>query len=283
MIARPDTLTRSGGWRHSPEPSGFGDGEHESATGSVSVDTDSAGRQEIVKLCVGGTDFTTTSATIRRAPDSLLFRMCRGSPPAEVDSRGVVYIDRDGRLFHYILNFLRDGSVPIGLSRVSRMELLRETKFYGLKGLYAIAGGIQQPHSPSAVAPEGRGGPLRDSNGPDAYVVNDDEANRRRARSEAAALGYLPEDRVMRQYVGLRYGHEYNGDWIVSSPRNVPGVEYELHGACIARTPIVAMNAMSRAGWRPCNNLPEMPPASRLYTKEWRIIMYKDISPSLRA
>ena len=27
-----------------------------------------------------------------------------------------------------------------------------------------------------------------------------------------------------------RYGHEYSGGWIISSPRNLPGVDYEPFG-----------------------------------------------------
>ena len=39
-----------------------------------------------------------------------------------------------------------------------------------------------------------------------------------------------------------RLGHEYSGGWLVSSPRNLPGVEYELHAACLARSPLEALH-----------------------------------------
>ena len=66
-------------------------------------------------------------------------------------------------------------------------------------------------------------------------------------------------------YARLRYGQEYSGDWIVSSPRlallgltlhktqcrnslscrrNLPHVQYELYDACLARDPITALNKM---------------------------------------
>eukprot|EP00971_Amphidinium_carterae_P147210 2917051-Amphidinium_carterae.2 len=33
----------------------------------------------------------------------------------------------------------------------------------------------------------------------------------------------------------LRYGYEYAGSWIVSSPRGLPAVEYEFHQGCVAK------------------------------------------------
>merc|ERR1719276_778841 len=67
--------------------------------------------------------------------------MFSGELPVQRDSAGCFVVDRDGRHFHHILNFLRDGSVPIGLSRVERLELLRELDFYNIRGLYSIIAG----------------------------------------------------------------------------------------------------------------------------------------------
>mmetsp|Transcript_35527 Transcript_35527/g.82997 ORF Transcript_35527/g.82997 Transcript_35527/m.82997 type:complete len:136 (+) Transcript_35527:126-533(+) len=86
---------------------------------------------QIVHLNVGGHRFMTTLATLRADPASMLGRMFSGSHPVLRDKDGSFVLDRDGRHFHHILNFLRDGSVPIGLSRVDRLELLREVDFYG--------------------------------------------------------------------------------------------------------------------------------------------------------
>uniref|UniRef100_A0A3B3Z8L2 Potassium channel tetramerisation-type BTB domain-containing protein n=1 Tax=Periophthalmus magnuspinnatus TaxID=409849 RepID=A0A3B3Z8L2_9GOBI len=50
-------------------------------------------------------------------------------------SSGWVLIDRSGRHFGSILNFLRDGSLVLPKSRVQVQEILNEAKYYGLQGL----------------------------------------------------------------------------------------------------------------------------------------------------
>ena len=48
---------------------------------------------------------------------------------------GWVLIDRSGKHFGTILNYLRDGSVPLPDSKVELKELLVETKFFCLEQL----------------------------------------------------------------------------------------------------------------------------------------------------
>lgn len=93
----------------------------------------------VINLNVGGQLFTTTLATLRRSPsESVLRRMFSrktGLPPAYKDRDGAYVIDRDGRHFHHILNYLRDGSLPENLSPTERRELWREADFFGLENL----------------------------------------------------------------------------------------------------------------------------------------------------
>merc|ERR1719167_896829 len=97
---------------------------------------------KIVHVNVGGHRFMTSIATLRADPNSMLGRMFSGEHPMLVDEAdGSFVVDRDGRHFHHILNYLRDFSVPIGLSRVDRIELLKEIDYYGIKALYQIVGG----------------------------------------------------------------------------------------------------------------------------------------------
>ncbi|KAJ0735801.1 putative chromatin remodeling & transcription regulator BTB-POZ family [Helianthus annuus] len=50
--------------------------------------------------------------------------------------KGYVFIDRDGKHFGHILNWLRDGVAPIlNLSDLERIQLLREAEYYQLLGL----------------------------------------------------------------------------------------------------------------------------------------------------
>lgn len=164
------------------------------------------------------------------------------------------------RHFHHILNYLRDGTVPIGLSRVDRLELLREIDFYTLKTLYSIVGG---PTVAAAMMAGGGGGPWLQG------LIYD------LARAEAS--DFSAHTHSHREYARLRYGLEYSGDWIVSSPRNMPNVEYELYDACLARDPISALNKMGAAGFRPCVDPPCVPSSSKCHSDTWEIMMYKDV------
>ena len=75
---------------------------------------------KVVNLNVGGKQFLTTMHTLRSRPDSKLAEMFFGILPVYVDTNRTFIIDRDGEGFHHILNFLRDCSVPIGLSHLMR-------------------------------------------------------------------------------------------------------------------------------------------------------------------
>ena len=99
-----------------------------------------------VKLDVGGFKFTTSRATLCRFPGTFLEVMFSGRHdyPTEIDEEdGSYFIDRDGRHFHHVLNFMRVGSVislPDG--DTARDELSVEADFYGLEGLIRA---IRQP------------------------------------------------------------------------------------------------------------------------------------------
>nr|GFA17120.1 FH protein interacting protein FIP2 isoform X1 [Tanacetum cinerariifolium] len=89
----------------------------------------------IVRLNIGGKKFCTTVDTLtQREPDSLLAAMFSGCHPVCKDSEGSVFLDRDGKLFQYILNWLRNGVVP-NLSDLKCSELLLVAEYYELLGL----------------------------------------------------------------------------------------------------------------------------------------------------
>ncbi|KAE8702346.1 hypothetical protein F3Y22_tig00110483pilonHSYRG00265 [Hibiscus syriacus] len=48
--------------------------------------------------------------------------------------KGYIFVDRDGKLFRHILNWLRDGIVPT-LTDAEYSELMREAEYYQLLGL----------------------------------------------------------------------------------------------------------------------------------------------------
>nr|XP_033781567.1 BTB/POZ domain-containing protein KCTD11 [Geotrypetes seraphini] len=89
-----------------------------------------------VALNVGGKVYSTTLETLTKYPDSMLGAMFNGPcPPARADGGGRFFIDRDGKTFRYILNFLRLGrlDLPEGYRELSLLR--READFYQIRPL----------------------------------------------------------------------------------------------------------------------------------------------------
>ena len=90
-------------------------------------------------LNVGGCLFTTTTATLKRFPDTMLAAMFSGRSVVTKDKNGAYFIDRDGTHFREILNFLRGSSAStpkliqqrISFSAVEELKV--EADFYGIK------------------------------------------------------------------------------------------------------------------------------------------------------
>ncbi|XP_050140409.1 FH protein interacting protein FIP2-like [Malus sylvestris] len=90
----------------------------------------------VVRLDVGGKIFRTTIGTFTNCePHSRLAAMFSGRHNLQQDENGAVFIDRDGKQFRHILNWLRDGKVPTLLEDSVYEELLREAEYYPLVGL----------------------------------------------------------------------------------------------------------------------------------------------------
>ena len=89
-----------------------------------------------IHLNVGGHRFETSRQTLTSVPDTCLESMFSGRHELTPDADGTYFIDRDGRHFIYILNFLRDsGSFKLNsavLREAQRDELKVELQFYGL-------------------------------------------------------------------------------------------------------------------------------------------------------
>ena len=85
-----------------------------------------------ITVNVGGTVYTTTLATLTRVEGSML-----GALAEALSDDEVLFIDRDGPSFRYVLNYLRDPFAKPLLPRdpTELDQLARETDFYGLPGL----------------------------------------------------------------------------------------------------------------------------------------------------
>lgn len=86
---------------------------------------------EIVDLNVGGHMYTTTRSTLARFPSSLTL-MCILQI---VDSDGKVFIDRNGRMFEYILEFLRTNKLSLPDDFSDFASLTAEVEFYDIPEL----------------------------------------------------------------------------------------------------------------------------------------------------
>uniref|UniRef100_A0A4W5Q6S9 Potassium channel tetramerization domain containing 10 n=1 Tax=Hucho hucho TaxID=62062 RepID=A0A4W5Q6S9_9TELE len=82
-----------------------------------------------VKLNVGGVLYYTTMQTLTKQ-DTMLKAMFSGRMEVLTDSEGWILIDRCGKHFGTILNYLRDGAVPLPEIRREVEELLAEAKYY---------------------------------------------------------------------------------------------------------------------------------------------------------
>lgn len=93
---------------------------------------------KIVHLNVGGAFFATSLDTLTRRQDTMLASMFSGRHPLLKDGSGRYFIDRDGAMFNYILNFLRDGEVDLPREHHALSRIRREARYYGLTELDQI-------------------------------------------------------------------------------------------------------------------------------------------------
>ncbi|KAI5637700.1 BTB/POZ domain-containing protein [Phthorimaea operculella] len=89
---------------------------------------------EVLELNVGGVHYATTRVTLLREPDSLLAAAVNDSDHPR-DARGRIFFDRDGVLFRYVLDYLRDGSIVLPECFREHKRLAREARHYRLAGL----------------------------------------------------------------------------------------------------------------------------------------------------
>ena len=92
---------------------------------------------KIIKLNVGGTKYTTSLSTLVKYLDSMLGRMFDGQMTSTCDEEGSYFIDADGDMFQYILNFLRRNQLflPEEFKEFQLKRLLTEAEFFLIEPL----------------------------------------------------------------------------------------------------------------------------------------------------
>ncbi|XP_045473398.1 BTB/POZ domain-containing adapter for CUL3-mediated RhoA degradation protein 3 [Harmonia axyridis] len=112
---------------------------------------------EYVKLNVGGSLYYTTIGTLTKH-DTMLRAMFSGRMEVLADSDGWILVDRSGKHFGSILNYLRDGNVTLPESSKEIAELIAEAKYYCISELVeccaqALAKKEKGEHEPICKVP----------------------------------------------------------------------------------------------------------------------------------
>ncbi|KYQ92723.1 BTB/POZ domain-containing protein [Tieghemostelium lacteum] len=89
----------------------------------------------IVKLNIGGVIHCTSLTTLLSDSTSMFYLMFSGRFSIQKEVDGSIFIDRDGSLFHWILNWMRSKYLPLDLSETIKEHLLQEAIYYQLTSL----------------------------------------------------------------------------------------------------------------------------------------------------
>eukprot|EP00199_Chlamydomonas_sp_CCMP681_P000744 CAMPEP_0119104806 /NCGR_PEP_ID=MMETSP1180-20130426/2926_1 /TAXON_ID=3052 ORGANISM="Chlamydomonas cf sp, Strain CCMP681" /NCGR_SAMPLE_ID=MMETSP1180 /ASSEMBLY_ACC=CAM_ASM_000741 /LENGTH=502 /DNA_ID=CAMNT_0007089655 /DNA_START=10 /DNA_END=1518 /DNA_ORIENTATION=- len=102
----------------------------------------------MVHLNVGGTQYTTTVATLLSVPGSRFWELLGatggpGADPPVQTASGELFLDRNGQVFHYVLEYLRgmangEPFSPLPSEATELTSLAREADYYGLPGLVGL-------------------------------------------------------------------------------------------------------------------------------------------------
>ncbi|KAG9467083.1 BTB/POZ domain-containing protein KCTD12-like [Eleutherodactylus coqui] len=95
---------------------------------------------DIIELNVGGQVYITRYLTLVTIPGSLLWEMFsqKTVQPLARDSKGRYFLDRDGFLFRYVLDYLRDQQLVLPDHFPERRRLQREAEYFKLPELVNI-------------------------------------------------------------------------------------------------------------------------------------------------
>ncbi|KAK6741392.1 hypothetical protein RB195_009317 [Necator americanus] len=90
-----------------------------------------------IVLDVEGILFKTHINTITSAKGSYFERLFQNGWRERLDKHGHLFIDRDATIFPLILNYLRDGNIPLPKDEYYLERILREARFFKLNNLCA--------------------------------------------------------------------------------------------------------------------------------------------------
>ena len=109
---------------------------------------------DVVELNVGGVTYATTLGTLQQAEPESPLAIISTLNTAEIktifgrDSKNRIFIDRDGVLFRYILDFLRNKRLSLPENFAERDRLRVEAEYYRLTNM-TKALGLSRPNTGS--------------------------------------------------------------------------------------------------------------------------------------
>lgn len=144
----------------------------------------------IVELNVGGVHYTTTLSTLTRDPDSLLGQMFTGRSRTPVlrDSKGKYFIDRDGVLFRYTLDFLRNQKLTLPENFHECERLRQEADYFQMKEMRSTLMAVASTAPSDGTSSSTSSAPSNTT----AIAIPDDSASTEQPSSEGSPSLVLP-------------------------------------------------------------------------------------------
>lgn len=133
----------------------------------------------VVELNVGGVLYTTSLSTLTKNTNSLLGQIFTGKESVGKDSKGRYFVDRDGVLFRYILDFLRNQKLVLPENFHERERLKNEAEYFNMSDMITCVDMLfncqQQPAAlprmSSVSSPSSPGGDLLPATGQPGYLT----------------------------------------------------------------------------------------------------------------
>ncbi|ELU12980.1 hypothetical protein CAPTEDRAFT_134287 [Capitella teleta] len=109
----------------------------------------------IVELNVGGVFYTTSLSTLIKEKESLLGQIfsgqCKAAPTILKDNKGKYFLDRDGVLFRYVLDYLRNQKLVLPENFHEKERLKQEADFFKLPTMSKCIGAVPQSRENGSI------------------------------------------------------------------------------------------------------------------------------------